>query len=367
MSPVLIASEIYRRSRYGSKHPLSIPRVSLAVDLIRALGWLDESNYRDGPVATAAQLRRYHDPAYIDAVMRAERDGLREDEKRRWNVGVGGNPIYGEVFRRPATAAGSSILAAELLRDGGIVHSPAGGTHHGRPNRASGFCYFNDPVLGILRLLDQGIAPVAYVDLDAHHGDGVEAAFAHDPRVLTISVHEAGRWPNSGPPARDWDAGIVNLPVPAGFNDDEFLYILETAILPLVEAWHPQALVIQGGVDALADDPLSRQELSNGVFWQAVASLMRLAPRVMMLGGGGYNPWAVARAWAGTWAMLNGLAIPDRLPRGAQAILRAVTWRHSRGRNPPSRLFETLTDPPNHGPIREAVRDVVRTVLNGGK
>lgn len=363
--PHLIGSEIYRKSRYGGKHPLSIPRVSLALDLIAALGWLDHERYHDGPVADPVALTRFHDPAYVDALMRAEREGLSEADQRRWNIGRNGNPIYPEVFRRPATAAGSSILAASLVREGGTVYSPAGGTHHGRPDRASGFCFLNDPVLGILALLDAGVAPVVYVDLDAHHGDGVEAAFADDPRVTTISVHEAGRWPRTGPARHGLGDTVLNIPVPPGFHDDEFQYVLETAILPRAAAAGPAAVVIQGGVDALSDDPMSKLCLSNTVFRQAVLSLCRLAPRRIVLGGGGYNPYATARAWAGIWAALDGRTVPERLPPPAEAVLRAVTWRHSRATDPPSRWFATLLDSPNGGPIRPELRAAVRDALAG--
>jgi acetoin utilization protein AcuC len=365
--PRYIAAEIYRKSRYGAKHPLSIPRVSTTTDLIRALGWLDDARYIEGPVATPEALVRFHDPDYVAALRRAETDGLSEPERRRWNIGVNGNPIYPEVFRRPATAAGSSILAADLVAAGGTVHSPAGGTHHGRPDRASGFCYLNDPVLGILALLDKGLAPVAYVDLDAHHGDGVEDAFAEEPRVTTISVHEAGRWPRSGVAEHDRGESVMNVPVPSGFNDDEFQYVLETAILPKLAALDPAAIVIQCGVDGLADDPLSKLALSNGAYWRAVSLLLPMAPRRIVLGGGGYNPFAVARAWAGIWGVIDGREVPDRLPEPASDVLRAITWRHGMTRAAPARWVETLADPPKLGPIREDTRDAVRRALRASR
>ena len=361
--PIYIASEIYRHSRYGTKHPLSIPRVSTVTDLARILGWLPDTQYRTGPVATPEALTRFHDPAYIDALQRAENEGLSEEEMLRWNIGKGGNPIYPEVFRRPATAAGSSMMAARMLSDGGIIHNPAGGTHHGQFNRASGFCYLNDPVLGLLTFLDQGIAPIAYVDLDVHHGDGVEEAFRHDPRVTTISIHEAGRWPHDGSNTAPEGEGVMNLPMPSGLNDDEFLFVLETAILPTVSDIAPAAIVLQCGVDALADDPLSKQALSNGVFWTAVEAIKKLAPRLLVLGGGGYNPYTVGRAWTGIWARLNDHEIPDQLPEEAEALLRGISWRHSLEKNPPSRWFTTLRDPYNPGPIRDEVRSVVRKAL----
>ncbi len=362
--PLYIGSEIYRRSTYGSRHPLAIPRVSTTTDLIGALGWLDDGAYLDSPRATPDQLARFHTRAYVDAVMRAERDqALSREERERFNIGVNGNPIYGEIFRRPATACGASLAAARLLKDGGIVHSPAGGTHHGRPDRASGFCYFNDPALGMLAMLDGGLSRIAYVDIDAHHGDGVQDAFAQDPRVLTVSVHEHGRWPGTGS-ADDRAGGAArNVPVPPGFNDSEFRFVLETAILPLVDGFAPEAIVLQCGADALEEDPLSKLSLSNNAHRATVRALMPLAPRLLVLGGGGYNPWSVARCWAGVWAALNDLPIPDRLPPAAEAVLRALTWNRREGRNPPEHWMTTLADGPREGPVREEVRHSVATAM----
>jgi len=372
-SPRFIGSEIYRHSSYGAKHPLSIPRVSTCVDLCRAMGWLPDAVYHDSPMATPAQLARFHDPAYVAAVQAAERTQRASAEMRtRHDLGARGNPVFPEVFRRPATAAGGSILAARMLLDGpGKVHNPAGGTHHGRPDRASGFCYFNDPVLALLTLLDGGLTRVLYLDTDAHHADGVQDALHGDPRVLMISVHEDGRWPMAaaangtvaGSAADTAGGSARNIPVPPEFNDDEMAYVLEAAILPLIDAFEPEAIVIQGGSDACADDPLSRLGLSNTALWRVVRSVMDLAPRSLMLGGGGYNPWSVGRTWAGFWAVLNGYDIPDRVTPEAEAVLRTLSWRHSRGRNPPESWFTTLADPPRRGPLRRSVRDAVAAAL----
>lgn len=362
--PLFIGSEIYRSSSYGRSHPLAIPRVSTAIDLCRAMGWLSDHNYLDSPIATPRQLARFHDPDYIEAVRRAEAEqSLPADLRERYNIGRAENPIFAEVFRRPATAAGASMLGARRIASGGTVYSPAGGTHHGRPNRASGFCCFNDPVLGILTLLDLGIGRIYYVDLDAHHGDGVQDAFHDDDRVLTVSVHEAGRWPRTGA-ADDRAGGMArNLPVPSGFNDDELDFILDRVLLPLGEAFAPEAIVIQCGADALADDPLSRLELSNGALWRAVGALVRLADRRLVLGGGGYNPWSVARCWAGVWATLCGFD-PEVAPtQAAREVLASLTWTRRQGRNPPAHWFTTIADPPNPGHVRAEVAEVVRMVV----
>ncbi len=362
-----IGSEIYRRSRYGGKHPLAIPRVSLVTDLARALGWLPDGQYIDSVPATAEQLARFHTSDYIAAVAECERlQATNEQYRSRYGLGANGNPIFGEVFRRPATACGATLAATRLLSEGGIVHSPAGGTHHGRPSRASGFCYFNDPVLGILGFLDQGLERIAYVDIDAHHGDGVEAALGGDSRVLLISIHEAGRWPFTGTDS-DADRGIYNFPVPPGFNDSEFDFLLGESIVPLLETFEPQAIILQSGADSLADDPMSRLELSNLAYWRIAAMMRLMCGRLLVLGGGGYNPWSVARCWTGIWAVLNGFSVPAKLPDEAQSILRAVTWSHSRGRDPPDHWFTTLADKRSAGSIRDEVRALARAARENSR
>ena len=365
--PRLIGSEIYRRSSYGGRHPLAIPRVSLMLDLVRALDWVPDDAYVEATKATPEELARFHAPAYIAAVQRAELDRrVAPEASERYHIGRNGNPVFPEVFSRPATACGATLAAMELLLSGdsapAIVHSPAGGTHHGRRDRAAGFCYFNDVVLGILRLLDRGVSRVLYVDLDAHHGDGVEDAFRDELRVLTISIHERDRWPHTGGIAEQGPSWR-NLPVPAGFNDSELDFLIDAAVLPLGARFAPEVVVIQSGADALADDPMTKLSLSNGALWRAVDRVRRLAPRVLVLGGGGYNPWAVARCWAGIWATLAGIEMPTRLPEPAEQLFRAVEWRHSLARNPPERWFTTLADPPNEGPVRPEIAAVAMAGL----
>ena len=357
--PRFIGSEIYRGSSYGAWHPLRIPRVSTVTDLSRALGWLPPEAFLTSPRARPAALLAFHTARYVAALQRAEAEGdVDSDTRRRHNLGTTSNPIFPEVFRRPATAAGGSILAGQLLRHGGAVFSPAGGTHHGLPDQANGFCYLNDPVLGILSLRRSGVTRIAYVDIDAHHPDGVEFAFQGDPDVLMISVHEERRWPFTGALADRGVGQVWNLPVPKGFNDTEMRAVLESLILPRIGDFRPEALVLQCGADALDDDPLSRLCLSNNAHWQVVGALRAAAPRVLVLGGGGYNPWSVGRLWTGVWATLRDVEIPDRLPAEAEAVLRALRWEASvRGRNPPAHWFTTLRDRPCEGPVRPEVRD----------
>jgi len=367
--PLLIGNEIFRRSTYGGRHPLAIPRVSIALDLCRAMGWVAPQAYRDCAKAAPEALTRFHRPGYVRALQQAERDGdLPDPLKERYRIGRDGNPIFREVFSRPATGSGAAMLGAESILAGGQAFSPAGGTHHGRPDRASGFCYLNDPVLAILRLLDRGVAPVFYLDIDAHHGDGVQDAFAGEPRVWTLSLHEAGRWPHrldgqSGGAADRGGGQARNLPLPRGSDDTALDYLLEAAILPLIERLQPAAIVLQSGVDGLAEDPMSKLAYSNRGIWQVTEAVKGMAPRFLLLGGGGYNPWAVARAWAGLWATLNDWPIPEVLPDAARDLLSSLAWNHSWGRNPPAAWSETLADPPRRGPLPEGLREMARALL----
>ncbi|NKC30166.1 acetoin utilization protein AcuC [Falsiroseomonas selenitidurans] len=364
MRPLLIGSEIYRGSTYGPKHPLAIPRVSTTLDLIRAMGWLAPGQYRDSPRATPAELSRFHTPDYIDALMQAEATQAVDPAHRaRHRIGADGNPVYREVFSRPATGAGGVMLAAELTLGGGVVHVPGGGTHHGQPDRASGFCYLNDAVLGLLRWLDLGLDNILYLDIDAHHGDGVEQAFAGDERVFTVSVHEAGRWPHTGPAENRAGGHARNLPVPEGFNDSEMDFLQRHAVLPILRQRRPQAVMLQCGADAIAEDPLSRLALTNAAHRGMVQALMGLVPRLIVLGGGGYNPWSVARCWAGVWATLNRLPIPPRLPPAAEAVLRGLAWTRSAGRNPPEHWFTSIADAPKPGPVRPEIRALAAQTL----
>lgn len=328
------------------------------MDLSRALGWLPPDRYITSPRAKPAALTGFHTPAYVAALMAAEADQAVTDAVRaRHHLGTPANPVFPQMFRRPATGAGAVILSGELLAKGGVIFAPGGGTHHGMPDRANGFCFLNDPVLAIRSLRHHGARRVAYVDIDAHHPDGVEHAFADDPDVLMISTHEENRWPRTGALTDVGVGQVFNLPVPAGCHDDDMAHIRDTLILPAVQAFAPDAIVLQCGADGVAEDPQSRLMLSNTAHWAIVAALRPLSPRYLVLGGGGYNPWSVGRLWTGVWGMLSGQDIPDHLPAPAQQVLADLRWEgRTRVKTPPDHWTQTLRDAPRHGPVNPDVR-----------
>ncbi len=323
---VFVDSVAYHTAAWGGLHPLAIDRNKALAAVVDALGWRPPAARADCAPAARTTLARFHSAAYIEALYRADRDGrVDRQERETYALGTMENPVFPGVFNRAATTVGGSIAAAELALRGCTAFHPAGGTHHGQPAQASGFCYFNDPVFAILTLLDAGIDRVLYVDFDAHHGDGVEAAFEGESRVHVCSLHEANRWPYTGPAELSFARRRLNIPLPRACSDARYARVFESQVMPF--AWHaePEAVVVTCGADALAGDPLSSMNVTNRTLWHAVERLCALTPHAVVLGGGGYNPWTAVRCWAGLWARLAGIPIPERLPDGASAVLRGLS------------------------------------------
>lgn len=328
------------------------------------MGWLPDGAIRNCESASFEQLTTYHDEAYVSALRRASRTGrVTAAERAGFNFGTMENPIFPGLYERAAASVGGSICAAEEALRGRRAFHPAGGTHHGRKDRASGFCYFNDPVFAIRTLLAGGAESVLYVDIDAHHGDGVEAAFTDDARVFMISIHEAGRWPHSGALDHRGSGNVRNLPVPRGFNDSELAFLIDGPLCALAERVAAQSVVIVAGADCLLGDPLSGMAISNIAFWNAVERLCTFAPVQVVLGGGGYNPWTTTRAWAGLWGRLAGFAPPSDLPDAAATQLANMSCDLVDADERPASWTSSLSDEPNPGPVRGDLHVAAAAVL----
>lgn len=317
-----ISHPVFLEPGFGAHHPLSTSRQKAVVNLVTALGWLAPRDIIEAPLADIETLGQFHTSDYLTALARVADAGVATPEdRRRYNLGTMECPVFPRLWERAARSVGGAIRAADLALSGHVAFHPAGGTHHGRPDRASGFCYFNDPVFAIRRLLDGGVKRVAYVDLDAHHGDGVEAAIRDDDRVSFFSIHEAGRWPGAGASDRSANGRIVNHAVAPGIGCAAYTQLIEQALVPWLNDMQPDGVVVCLGADALMGDPLSTMGLDNTTLWAATARCIDASPHAVVLGGGGYNPWTTARLWAGLWGCLIGADLDHPLPAAARAIL----------------------------------------------
>jgi acetoin utilization protein AcuC len=340
---------------------LSTGRQAAVLDLIDALGWRAEGAVFEPDLPDRSVLERFHDPVYLDALERTATTNLADPEDRRdFNLGTMECPIFPGLWDRARATIGGSMLAARLALEGYVAFHPGGGTHHGRPDRASGFCYLNDPVFAIQTLLDGGAPRVIYVDFDAHHGDGVQDLLAADERVTFVSVHEEGRWPGSGRLDDRLDGRACNIMVPRGLNDSEFDCLVERIVLPAIDRLQPEGLVMTLGADALKGDPLSGMMLSNDALWRAAEACIAGVEHAVILGGGGYNPWTTARLWAGLWGRLRRETLPHVLPDEARAVLERLECDLIDAEDREAEWTATLCDSPNPGPVRPIIRDIVR-------
>ena len=319
------------RYDFGPGHPLAPIRVELTIELARDFGVLNEPGVTVAvpEPATRAELELVHDPAYLDAVRRAsagETDDLRF--LLQHGLGTPDDPVFPGMHDASALVAGATLAAARAMWTGAAGHGAniAGGLHHAMAGHASGFCVYNDPAIAIAWLLGQGAERVAYVDIDVHHGDGVQAAFWADPRVLTISLHEhpATLFPGTGLPtetgAPSAEGSAVNVALPAGTRDAGWLRAFHATVPPLLRAFRPQVLVSQHGCDTHWTDPLANLELSIDAQRAAHAAIHRLAHetadgRWLLTGGGGYSLVdVVPRTWTHLLGEAAGTPIDPQAP-----------------------------------------------------
>jgi len=323
MTNAFIYTDTYLDYDYGPTHPLKIIRLKLTYELIHDYGLLALPSVQTVLTRRAEEedIAVFHSREYLTLLKEASEGYLREDAYA-YGLGPGDNPIFPGLYNWSLLVTGATLQAVDFVVSGKgeISFNIAGGLHHAMRSRASGFCYVNDPVIGILKLLDQG-KRVAYIDIDAHHGDGVQKAFYQTNRVLTISLHETGYtlFPGTG---FEYEIGegegegyAVNLPFPPHTDDEVYVWAFEEIVPPLVHAFQPDVVVTQLGVDTFYNDPLTNLHLSILGFERVVRRIKELAPRWVALGGGGYDILNVARAWTLAWAVMNGIELDDELPK----------------------------------------------------
>lgn len=318
---------------FGPDHPMSPVRVDLTMRLVEEFGLLDGGlKVVPAPMAEVELIAKVHSESLIEAVQRIGSTPGFTDTAH--GLGTDDNPVFGDMHHASAHVVGASVEAFRQVHAGEALHSAniAGGLHHAMPDRAAGFCIYNDVAIGIRWLLDQGVERVAYVDVDAHHGDGVERVFWDDPRVLTVSLHETGQmlFPGTGFPGDTGGEGApgtaVNVALPPGTADAGWLRAFHAVVPPLLREFSPQVLVTQHGCDSHMEDPLTHLMLSVDGQRAAYEALHDLAHELtggkwVATGGGGYSISSVVpRAWTHLLAILSGQPIDPEADTPA-------TWR----------------------------------------
>ncbi|MGZ3523239.1 MAG: acetoin utilization protein AcuC [Thermodesulfobacteriota bacterium] len=342
METAFIYTDAYLDYDYGPAHPLRIGRLKLTYELIKDYGLLDLPSAQFLPTLKAEQkeLTVYHSEEYVNILKQAN-EGRFTGEAYLYGLGPGDNPIFPGLLDWSLLVTGATLQAIDFVvsEKGKVAFNIAGGLHHAMRSRASGFCYINDPVIGIMKLLSRG-RRVAYIDIDAHHGDGVQEAFYESNRVLTISLHETGStlFPGTG---FEYEIGegegkgySVNLPFPPYTDDEVYVWAFEEVVPELIHAFRPDIVVTQLGVDTFYNDPLTNLDLSILGYERVLHRIKDLAPKWVALGGGGYDIFNVARAWTLAWAVMNEVELREELPEPflKEAVKMGIEERELRGR-----------------------------------
>ncbi len=306
---VFIYSPEIAAYRYPTDCPFKTERGSLCRNILLSSG--SPFFYEESPRnAGETELLTFHTIEYIRMLQRISGGDLRPEDLF-CGVGTAETPVFPDLFSYAVMAAGGSIRAAELLlkEQAFRCFNPWGGFHHAFSDRAGGFCYINDVVLACIFLRNAG-KRVFCLDLDAHHGNGTQSAFYDDPSVFTVSFHESGKtlYPWSGFEDEIGEGKgkgyNVNVPLPAGTDDDSFIHVFRQVVPPLINAFQPDFIVLEIGMDILSVDPLTHLNMTNNAIADTIPIIRDISVPVLMLGGGGYNPEATARGWALAWQVL---------------------------------------------------------------
>lgn len=319
---------------FGPQHPLRPERITASMDLLDEAGlWFRDADTLVPAVADPGELELVHDPAYIRAVEGAASGWIPGEVLRRYGLLPGDTPAFPGMHEAASLVAGGSAEAARRILRGDVAHAfnPAGGLHHALRARASGFCVYNDPALAAAVAVEEFDARVLYVDFDCHHGDGVQWLFYHEPRVLTVSFHETGRYlfPGTGEVNEAGDGAgrgyAVNVPFAPFTQDDSWLEAIYAILPALAQRFAPDLIISAHGADTHHWDPLTHLSLTTRSFVEQARLTHELVHayaqgRWLAVGSGGYD-WSrvVPRSWAIVWSEMTGRALGEQLPTSWRA------------------------------------------------
>ena len=357
-------SEKFLDYNLGPAHPLRPVRVKLTRDLLKSKGILDNQSVKviEPRPAEEAEILTFHEKEYVNLVRKYSLTG-------RGVLDMGDTPAFRGCYEATSLVVGASLVACDMIMNGSFEHAfnPSGGLHHAHPERASGFCIFNDPAVTIKRLQTKyHVKRLVYLDIDAHHGDGVMYGFYKDPGVLDIDFHESGRYlfPGTGFPdetGKGEAAGLkVNVPLLPGTGDDAYLAAFRHLVPGLVEEFRPEIILVQCGADGHLDDRLAHLRLSTETYREVILEMHRLAHelcrgRFVLFGGGGYTLSNVPRVWAVAFATLAGLTSDDAIPKEWSREFRSLT-----GEDPPPRFHDSRTKDTQeiHGEVERVLKEL---------
>jgi acetoin utilization protein AcuC len=309
-----IHSDAIIRYHYPPDCPFKTERAEMTRSVLRSRGLYTDENTTEVPPrpATEQELLLFHQPEYLETLRRVSKGDFRAEDLHR-GLGTQDTPVFTDLYRYAELAAGATVTGARLLIDGraDFVFNPSGGFHHAFAGEAGGFCYINDVVIGCVILKDNG-KRVFCLDLDAHHGNGTQSAFYHDPDVFTVSFHESGKalfpWGGFENEIGEGDGfGYnVNVPLPANTDDDVFVFAFREIVPPLLASYKPDVIVLEIGMDILSVDPLTHLRMTNNAIADILPFLRDTGIPLLVVGGGGYNPEHTSRGWALAWTILCG-------------------------------------------------------------
>jgi len=353
---------------YGPDHPMKPARLHRTYQLLDSYGVFNDAGASlvSPQLCTEQAILSFHIPRYVSVVQSLSR-GEPVADAHRFNLGPGDNPIFEGMYDAFRWQVSASLTAATLVAEGKVdrVLSIAGGLHHAGPAHASGFCVFNDVVIAILALVESGYR-VAYIDIDAHHGDGVQNAFYDSNQVLTISLHEGPTFlfPGTGDESevgRGEGRGYsINVPLPPYTNDEVYLWAFQQIVPSAIKRFAPDIVVTQAGIDTHYRDPLTHLNLTLNGYLAVLREIMALAPRLIVLGGGGYDLSVVSRGWTLAYVTLLGREsdLLDELPNPYSRI-----YGSGKLRDPEARALAPDTEEYVWGYVRQKVGHIQEDVL----